>query len=43
MQAASDAPGELLRQLQAAFPGGEADLVATDGWADEMASFEYRE
>jgi hypothetical protein len=41
MQAASDPSGELLRQLQAAFPGGAAELVSTDGWADEMASFEF--
>jgi len=40
MQGAADKPGEMLAQLQAAFPGGGQGLVSTDGWADEFAWFD---
>ncbi|MFI5402179.1 MAG: caspase domain-containing protein [Planctomycetota bacterium] len=39
---ATDKPAAMLAQLQAAFPGGAADLVSTDGWADEMLSFDVQ-
>jgi len=40
IEGASDKPGEMLAQLQAAFPGGGTGLVSTDGWADEFAWFD---